>query len=83
MTDRKSIIPEWCGNSARWLMQNFGFDDAVLEGAIAAALHTERERCANYVLRRPGDIQNRQEIADALRAGHHLKADGTLVKGDA
>lgn len=46
MTERKSVIPEWCGKSARHPMENFGFDPAVLEGAIAAALHTERERCA-------------------------------------
>ena len=83
MTERKSIIPEWCGKTASWLMEHFGFDDAALEGAIAAALHTERERCATYIERKSGNIEGRSELVAAIRAGHRLRADGTLVKGDA
>lgn len=53
MSDKpfKSVIPDWCGNAARELIQTYGFDPAVLEGAIAAALHHERQRAAEIAER--------------------------------
>ena len=45
----KSQIPEWCAEIASTLVRTYGFDTALLEGAIAGALHTERESCAKIV----------------------------------
>ncbi len=39
----KSQIPQWAKEKAEHLVENYGFDEAFLVGAIAAALDVERE----------------------------------------
>lgn len=83
MSERKSIIPKWADQHAGWVMDNFDFHPDALHGAIAAALHSERERCAKLIERYQGEIPLRQELAHHIRRGSKLKADGSLIVGDA
>lgn len=62
------VIPEWADKKAERVMTMFAqgdtaaIDRALLHGAVAAALCEERERCANLVEARLGDVD--PELAD-------------------
>lgn len=46
MSGKPDTIPAWSLDIAKTLVESFGFDHALLEGAIAGALVHQRERCA-------------------------------------
>lgn len=48
---------------------------------IARAIHAERQRCVDYVRRRPGAVANRQEIAAGLERGDVCDAFGSITQG--
>jgi len=67
---RKSIIPAWCAEQAAHIVKNYGSDPAFLEGAIAAALHSERERAANAAYERGKELREPaigSDIASTIR----------------
>jgi hypothetical protein len=50
---------------------------------VTEALLADRERAATYIERRPGDITNRQFLADAIRIGDAYDEQGNFVPSPA
>lgn len=56
--------PQDVKDTAKELVRNYGFNATMLEGAIAAALYTEREKCALRIEHEPAGT-------DAIRKALH------------
>jgi hypothetical protein len=70
MSETKSIIPEWAGTIAKSVVETYGPDPYLLQGAVAAALHSERERCAKAAEQRGGELREwaiGSDIANTIR----------------
>lgn len=51
------------------------------EIVVARAILAERQRCVDYVSRRPGAISHRQEIVEGLLRGDVCDAFGSITQG--